>query len=95
MMSVPVMSEGIRSGVNWMRWNSRPSVCAMVRTSSVFAVPGKSGDQAMAADEQRDQYLFEHFFLADDDLPDLLDDFALGLLEAGDALLQFRRVEQM
>ena len=24
MMSVPVMSEGIRSGVNWMRLNSRP-----------------------------------------------------------------------
>jgi hypothetical protein len=40
MMSVPVMSEGIRSGVNWMRLNSRPSVCAMVRTISVFAVPG-------------------------------------------------------
>ena len=41
MMSVPVMSEGIRSGVNWMRLNARPSVCAMVRTISVFAVPGK------------------------------------------------------
>ena len=41
MMSVPVMSEGIRSGVNWMRLNSRPSVCEMVRTISVFAVPGK------------------------------------------------------
>ena len=41
MMSVPVMSEGIRSGVNWMRLNTRPSVCASVRTSSVLAVPGK------------------------------------------------------
>ena len=41
MMSVPVMSEGIRSGVNWMRLKTRPSVCAMVRTISVFAVPGK------------------------------------------------------
>ena len=41
MMSVPVMSEGIRSGVNWMRLKARPSVCAMVRTISVFAVPGK------------------------------------------------------
>ena len=40
MMSVPVMSDGIRSGVNWMRLNTRPSVCAMVRTISVFAVPG-------------------------------------------------------
>jgi hypothetical protein len=41
MMSVPVMSLGIRSGVNWMRLNSRPSTWAMVRTSSVLAVPGR------------------------------------------------------
>ena len=41
MMSVPVMSLGIRSGVNWMRLNTRPRVCAMVRTSSVLAVPGR------------------------------------------------------
>ena len=54
----------------------------------------KTGDQAVAADEQRDQHLFEHFFLADDDAPDLLDDVALGLLEADDALFQFRRVER-
>ena len=40
MMSVPVMSEGIRSGVNWMRLNTRPRVCAMVRTISVLADPG-------------------------------------------------------
>ena len=40
MMSVPVMSEGIRSGVNWMRRKVSPSVCAMVRTISVLAVPG-------------------------------------------------------
>ena len=41
MMSVPVMSDGIRSGVNWMRLKTRPRVCAMVRTSSVLAVPGR------------------------------------------------------
>src|SRR5688572_5349767 len=40
MMSVPVTSVGIRSGVNWMRLNFRPSAMASVRTSSVFAVPG-------------------------------------------------------
>ena len=37
---VPVMSAGIRSGVNWMRLNSHPSTRASVRTSSVFATPG-------------------------------------------------------
>ena len=30
MMSVPVMSDGIRSGVNWMRENVRSSACASV-----------------------------------------------------------------
>ena len=29
---------------------------------------GQAGDQAVAADEQGDQDLIEHFFLADDDL---------------------------
>ena len=41
MMSVPVMSPGIRSGVNWMRRKTSPSVWARVRTSNVLAVPGK------------------------------------------------------
>src|SRR5579864_3386000 len=40
MMSVPVMSDGIRSGVNWMRVNFRSSTWASVAMSSVFARPG-------------------------------------------------------
>ena len=36
----PVMSAGIKSGVNWMRWNLTSRASARVRTSSVFAVPG-------------------------------------------------------
>src|SRR3954471_1178561 len=39
-MSVPVMSEGIRSGVNWMRLKVRLSASASVEMSSVFASPG-------------------------------------------------------
>ena len=38
--SVPVMSAGIRSGVNWMRLNVRFSVRASVLIISVFARPG-------------------------------------------------------
>ena len=38
--SVPVMSDGIRSGVNWMRENFRSSTRAIVWMSSVFARPG-------------------------------------------------------
>src|SRR5262245_58430976 len=40
MTSVPMMSEGIRSGVNWMRLNLRWTACASVLISSVFARPG-------------------------------------------------------
>ena len=38
--SVPVMSDGMRSGVNWILENSRLSVFARVETSRVFASPG-------------------------------------------------------
>ncbi len=38
--SVPVMSEGIRSGVNWMRRNDRDKHFAIELTRSVFANPG-------------------------------------------------------
>ncbi len=38
--SVPVMSAGIRSGVNWTRLNDRSSASASVRTISVLARPG-------------------------------------------------------
>jgi hypothetical protein len=37
---VPVMSAGIRSGVNWMRWNSPATARARAFTSSVFPTPG-------------------------------------------------------
>src|SRR5215203_1699204 len=39
-ISVPVMSAGIRSGVNWIRLKLRSRICAIVLTSSVFANPG-------------------------------------------------------
>ena len=39
-ISVPVMSPGIRSGVNWMRENERSSTRARVLISSVLARPG-------------------------------------------------------
>ena len=37
---VPVMSEGIRSGVNWMRLNWMSRIWARVLTISVLARPG-------------------------------------------------------
>ncbi len=40
MISVPVMSAGIRSGVNWMRLNERLSARARVLIIKVLASPG-------------------------------------------------------
>ena len=40
MMSVPVMSLGMRSGVNWMRLNLRSSTRARLEMSRVLASPG-------------------------------------------------------
>lgn len=40
MTSVPVMSEGIKSGVNCTRLNESWSALASVEMSSVFASPG-------------------------------------------------------
>src|SRR5688500_15729777 len=45
-MFVPVMSAGIRSGVNWMRLNSRSRASASVRTSIVLPSPGTPSSKA-------------------------------------------------
>jgi hypothetical protein len=73
MMSVPVMSDGIRSGVNWMRLNLRSSTRASEWMSSVLASPGTPDDEAVAADEQREQHLADDVVLADDELAQLRD----------------------
>src|SRR4051812_46827648 len=39
-MRVPIRSAGTRSGVNWIRWNSPPTVCASVLMAIVLARPG-------------------------------------------------------
>ena len=47
MTSVPVMSDGIRSGVNWMRLNVMSSDWASVLTINVLARPGTPIKQGM------------------------------------------------
>jgi len=42
MMSVPVMSEGIRSGVNWIRLNLRSRTCASVRAAQYLVLGAKA-----------------------------------------------------
>ena len=75
------MSEGIRSGVNWIRLKVRFSASASVWIISVLARPGHADQQAVAAGEDRDQQLLEHRVLADDHLAHL------GL-QAGERVLE-------
>ena len=55
-------------------------------------MPGKPGDQAVAADKQRDHHLFDHFFLAHDDAVNLGHDLLANFLEPRDSLLQIAGV---
>src|SRR5579885_3484184 len=41
---MPVISEGSRSGVNWMRWNEQPSDFASDFASVVLPMPGTSSN---------------------------------------------------
>ena len=68
---VPMMSAGIRSGVNWMRLNEQSMTSASVRTSIVLPSPGTPSSSAWPLAMQADQRLADEFVLADDDLLDL------------------------
>ena len=71
MISVPVMSLGIRSGVNWMRMKFRCSAWANVETVERLGQPRHADGEAVAAGEDADQHLLDHLVLADDHLVDL------------------------
>ena len=59
MMLVPVMSAGIRSGVNWMREKGKSNTRPNARTRHAF-------QQNVAPRHQRHQHMFHDRFLADD-----------------------------
>ena len=80
MMSVPVMSDGIRSGVNWMREKRQVDDAGQGVDEQRLGQPGHADDQAVAADEQREQHLRQHLVLADDELAQLLADARLPLV---------------
>ena len=69
-----MISEGIRSGVNWMRLKLSPRVSAGRLDHQRFAEPGNAFDQNMAAAKERGQELSDDVAMADDDARD----FALG-----------------
>jgi hypothetical protein len=63
--SVPVMSDGMRSGVNWMRLKLRSSdiVCASERDQHRLRQPRHAHEQAVAAREDRDHQLVDDIVL--------------------------------
>ena len=73
------MSDGIRSGVNWMRENRRSSDSRHRVDQQRLRQPGRADDQAVAADKERHQHLLDDLLLPDDDLAQLGED----LLPAG------------
>ena len=74
-----------------MRLKTRPSVCAIVRTISVFAVPGSPVIRQWPPTNSADQDLVEHFVLPDDHLADLRENAVAHGMKAFDALLAVRR----
>ena len=68
---VPVMSDGIRSGVNWMRLKDTSRIWLMELTMSVLARPGTPTQEAMAAREDGGEDLLDDLGLADDDAAEL------------------------
>ena len=78
---MPVMSDGIRSGVNWMRLNVRSMAVGQRADHERLGQPRHADEQAVALGEQRDQQLFEHVLLADDDLGALGQDALAALAE--------------
>ena len=90
MTSVPVMSDGIRSGVNWMRLKRQVEGLGQRADHERLGQPGHAHEQGVAAAEDRHEQLVEHLLLADDDLADLLPQLLVGgaeLLDHRDVVL--------
>ncbi len=59
MMSVPVMSAGMRSGVNWMRRNDKIHAARKRADHRRFRQAGHAFEQAVAAREDGDEELLD------------------------------------
>ena len=67
------MSDGTRSGVNWIRAKVPPTTSAKRAHRQRLRDPGHTFEQAVPARDQRDHQLLDHVLLADDDPLDLGD----------------------
>ena len=84
MTSVPVMSEGIRSGVNWTRRKVRSRVRARVRAMSVLPSPGTPNSRMCPRQSSPTSRVIEDLLLPDDHLGQLFPDSGMALAEPGD-----------
>ena len=66
MISVPVMSPGMRSGVNWMRLNERSQRVRERADEERLGQAGHADEQGVAAREQRHQQPLDGLVLPDD-----------------------------
>ncbi len=88
MISVPVMSLGIRSGVNWMRHEPQVQRLGERRDGqSVLASPGTPIVRQCPRANSADQHLLDHLVLADNDLVNLADQGLAGLGNPADGFL--------
>ena len=71
MTSVPVTSDGMRSGVNWMREKVRCERARQRRDEQRLGETGHADQQAVPAGEQRDERLLDDGVVADDHLAQL------------------------
>ena len=69
----PVTSDGMRSGVNWMRVKRMLSTCANERAASVFARPGKSSSRTWPSARKPSRTSSSGVALADDGPLDLVE----------------------
>ena len=82
-MLVPMMSAGIRSGVNWIRLKSSEQRVGQGPDQQGLAQPRDPFQQRMAADEQAGQDAVDDVVVADDHLGDLGLDAGIGVAELG------------
>src|SRR5438105_2357185 len=80
------MSEGMRSGVNWMRENFQSKADARALTMSVLASPWHADDQGVRAGQPAGQQQVDRPVLADDDLVQAVPDGLHPLGERADPL---------
>ena len=92
-MLVPMMSAGIRSGVNWMRLKSSDDGVGQGPHQKGLAQPRHPFQERVPADKQAGQDAVDDLVVADDDLGDLGLDLVVAMRNSSAGLPSIRRSE--